>query len=105
MSGSAGSPGAGTAVRRSKPELKQPKQFKVLLHNDHYTTMDFVVEVLRTIFRRSEVEAVRIMLAVHRAGIGVAGVYSAAVAEMKVTQVHERAKEEGFPLRCSIEPE
>ncbi len=79
--------------------------FKVLLHNDDYTTMEFVVEVLRSIFRKSGPDAVEIMLNVHQQGVGVAGVYAAQLAETKVSKVHQRAEQQGYPLRCSIEPE
>ncbi len=84
-------------------ELKEPPKYKVLLHNDDYTTMEFVVKVLMTVFHKTKVEAVKIMLNVHRNGIGVCGVYPAEIAETKVTLVHNMAKREGFPLRCSME--
>lgn len=84
---------------------KTPPMYKVLLLNDDYTPMDFVVEVLMQFFRKSEAEAVRIMLAVHHAGIGVAGVYSHEVAETKINQVMNAAQSEGYPLQCTMEPE
>jgi len=84
-------------------ELKEPPYYKVLLHNDDYTTMDFVVKVLMTVFHKSKAEAVQIMLNVHRKGIGVCGVYRAEIAETKVAMVHKMARREGFPLRCSME--
>jgi ATP-dependent Clp protease adaptor protein ClpS len=84
-------------------ELKEPPYYKVLLHNDDYTTMDFVVKVLMTVFHKSKAEAVQIMLNVHRKGIGVCGVYPAEIAETKVAMVHKMARREGFPLRCSME--
>jgi ATP-dependent Clp protease adaptor protein ClpS len=74
------------------------------MHNDDYTTMDFVVAVLVVIFGKPFDEAERIMLNVHRKGVGICGVYTEEVAETKVAQVHERAQESGFPLRCSMEP-
>jgi ATP-dependent Clp protease adaptor protein ClpS len=77
----------------------------VLLHNDNYTTREFVVEVLRTVFHRSEQEAVQIMLHVHYNGIGVAGVYTFEVAETKIKLVEAAARDNGFPLRLSMEPE
>lgn len=89
----------------SEREAKGPRRFKVLLHNDDYTTMDFVVEILVTVFRKNEAEAVRIMLAVHNEGLGVCGVYPAEVAETKVDAVHRLAKSAGYPLRCSMEAE
>ncbi|MBU2490357.1 MAG: ATP-dependent Clp protease adaptor ClpS [Proteobacteria bacterium] len=79
--------------------------YRVLLHNDDYTTMDFVVQVLTSVFRKPSAEAVLIMLNVHENGIGVAGVYTAEVAETKIHIVHQMAREKGFPLRCSMEPE
>ncbi|MBW1987959.1 MAG: ATP-dependent Clp protease adaptor ClpS [Deltaproteobacteria bacterium] len=79
--------------------------YRVLLHNDDYTTMDFVVEVLRTVFHKPSAEASRIMWNVHLNGVGVAGVYTAEVAETKIHTVHRLAREHGFPLRCSMEPE
>ncbi len=84
-------------------ELKEPSMYKVLLHNDHYTTMEFVVEVLVFVFNKPEESAYAIMLDVHRQGIGVCGVYTYDVAETKVNTVHALARERGFPLRCSME--
>ncbi len=77
--------------------------FKVLLHNDDYTTMEFVVYILQAIFHRSDIDAVQIMLHVHKNGIGVAGVYTYEVAETRVAQVETLARQNEFPLRCSIE--
>lgn len=85
------------------PKLKQPPRFAVLLHNDDYTTMEFVVEILQRYFHREGEEAVRIMLAVHRQGKGVAGTYTRDIAETKVSQVQEYARSRGFPLKCTIE--
>ncbi|MBU1230802.1 MAG: ATP-dependent Clp protease adaptor ClpS [Proteobacteria bacterium] len=84
-------------------EAREPRRFKVLLHNDDYTTMDFVVHVLRRVFQKPEQEAMRIMLAVHQQGLGMCGVYTAEVAETKVDTVHAMAKAAGFPLRASLE--
>ncbi len=94
-------------VTRTRPRTvaKRPPRYKVLLHNDHYTTMDFVVEVLRDIFQKGMVEAVNIMLSVHKSGVGLAGVYAAEVAEAKIDRVHQLAEKKGFPLKCSMEPE
>ena len=86
-------------------ELKPPRRFQVLLHNDDYTTMEFVIDILRSIFHRSVEESARIMLKVHQDGMGLAGVYTAQVAETKVRTGRERAKEEGHPLLCTMEPE
>lgn len=83
--------------------VREPRQFKVLLHNDDYTTMDFVVEVLRKVFGKSEPEAMAVMMSVHEKGTGVCGIYTAEVAETKVYVVHQMAKARSFPLRCSME--
>jgi ATP-dependent Clp protease adaptor protein ClpS len=88
---------------RSERKLKKPKLYKVLLHNDDYTTMEFVVYILQGIFHHSEASAVQIMLHVHKNGIGVAGVYTYEVAETRVAQVEALAREYEFPLRCSLE--
>lgn len=90
---------------RQREELKTPPLFKVLMHNDDYTTMEFVVEVLRAVFHQSEPEAERIMLAIHFQGLGHCGTYPFAIAETKVQEVRSRARKAGFPLRCSIEKE
>jgi len=97
-------PGEGAAVK-TKPKVKPPRKFKVLLHNDDYTTQDFVVQILMSVFQKGPADAVAIMLDVHKRGIGVCGLYTAEVAEAKVKTVHDRAKERGYPLRCSMEPE
>ena len=99
-------PDTGT-VTEAKPEqkLKRPRLYKVLLHNDHYPTREFVVAVLKEVFHKSETEAVQIMLHVHYNGIGVAGVYTFEVAETKVRIVEAAARDNGFPLRLSMEPE
>jgi ATP-dependent Clp protease adaptor protein ClpS len=99
-----GEAGSDAAVQEAE-KTDVPRRFQVLLHNDDYTTMDFVVEILMDIFRKSGEEALRVMLNVHENGIGVAGVYVKPVAEMKVHSVHKRARENGFPLRCSLGPE
>src|SRR2546422_666865 len=88
---------------RTEHKLQKPKLFKVLLHNDDYTTMEFVVFILMSIFHRSETDAVQIMLHVHKNGIGVAGVYTYEVAETRMTQVEALARQNEFPLRCSLE--
>lgn len=103
-------PGGGESVKarprqRPKPSTERPPRYKVLIHNDDYTTMEFVVEVLQGVFRKPHEEAVRIMLNVHRKGIGLCGVYPFEIAETKVDCVHKLAQENGFPLRCSMEQE
>ena len=85
--------------------VKEPDMYRVVMLNDDYTTMEFVVEVLIDIFGKSEAEARRIMLAVHKQGRGVAGVYVYDIAVSKVAQVDEAAKKKGFPLKCTVEKE
>ena len=87
----------------TEEEVKEPRKYKVLLHNDDYTTMEFVIEILMRVFRKSEAQATKIMLAVHNEGVGVCGTYTAEVAEVKVDAVHRLARAAGFPLRCSME--
>lgn len=88
---------------RAERKLKKPKQYKVLLHNDDYTTMEFVVYVLQGVFRHSEAEATQIMLHIHTRGSGVAGVYTREIAESRIAQVESLARTHEFPLRCSME--
>jgi ATP-dependent Clp protease adaptor protein ClpS len=83
--------------------LEEPPMYRVLLHNDDYTTMEFVVEILQRVFHKSSTEATRIMLLVHKSGVGVCGVFPAEIAETKVEVVHHLAKKHGFPLQCSME--
>ncbi len=90
-------------IERVDEDLQEPPMYRVLLHNDDYTTMDFVVEILQEVFNKGPSEAVAIMLRVHRQGIGVCGTYIKEIAETKVDQVHSRAREAGFPLRASME--
>lgn len=99
-----GTPGGGAALK-DKQKVSRPKRYKVLLLNDHYTTMEFVVDILVQVFRRSESEAYTIMLSVHENGIGVAGVYIKAIAEAKIQMVHDLARDHQFPLRCTMEQE
>lgn len=89
----------------SKAKLKKPPLYKVLIHNDDFTTMDFVVFVLQHVFQRSESDALRIMLHVHNQGVGVAGTYTYEVAEMKAAKVITLAREREFPLLCTVEEE
>ena len=88
---------------QQKPRLQEPKLFRVLLHNDHYTTMDFVVKVIVSVFHKPAAEATKIMLDVHRRGHGVVGVYTWDIASTRVSQVHELARKSEFPLRASCE--
>ena len=89
----------------SETKLKRPSMFKVLLHNDDYTTREFVVEVLRSVFHHAEPEAVRIMLHVHQNGVGVAGVYTYEIAETKARTVETLAREREYPLQLTLEPD
>ena len=88
---------------KSRKKLKLPQSYKVLLHNDNYTTMEFVVFVLETVFSKSLSEATRIMLHVNKNGIGVCGSYSYEVAETKVETVHSLAEQYEFPLLATME--
>ncbi len=88
-----------------RDDVREPPMYRVLLHNDDYTTMDFVVEILMLIFNKSPEEAVNIMLNVHRKGMGLCGVYTYEVSETKIETVHAIAREQGFPLKCTMEKE
>jgi ATP-dependent Clp protease adaptor protein ClpS len=90
-------------VTETTREVKEPPVYKVLLHNDDYTTKEFVVLILQHVFCKEETEAVQIMLHVHRKGIGVAGIYPREVAETKVAVVTDMARQNEFPLKCSME--
>jgi ATP-dependent Clp protease adaptor protein ClpS len=90
-------------LEKTRPKTQKPPLYNVILHNDDYTTMQFVIEVLEAIFHKSPAEAFRIMMHVHTRGQGLCGAYPYEVAETKVGLVHERAREEGFPLRASME--
>ena len=87
----------------SESRLDEPRMYRVILHNDHYTTMDFVVEVIMKIFHRPAAEATKIMLDVHKKGHGVCGIYTYDIAVTKVSQVHRAAKQKGYPLKSSYE--
>ena len=90
-------------VTETEKKLKKPPLYKVLLHNDDYTTKEFVVQVLQYVFHKEPTEAVQIMLHVHRKGIGVAGVYSYEIAETKVALVESLARQNEYPLKCTME--
>ncbi len=90
----------GILTKNKKPDL-----YKVLLLNDDYTTMDFVVYVLESVFAKSSVEAVRIMLHVHKNGVGLAGIYTKDIAETRINIVHEIALKNNYPLKCIMEKE
>ena len=93
----------GDVLEKTRTSLKEPEQFKVLLLNDDYTPMDFVVQVLENIFNKQPSEAYRIMMQVHTQGSGLAGVYSHEVAETKVADVVELAQDSGYPLQATME--
>jgi ATP-dependent Clp protease adaptor protein ClpS len=95
----------GEILERTKQQTRKPELFKVLLLNDDYTTMEFVVEILENVFNKAPAEAYRIMMAVHTQGQGLCGVYPFDVAETKVAAVVDLARRSGFPLRAAMEPE
>ena len=95
----------GTVLEQKKQQVKPPPMFKVLLLNDDYTPMEFVVHVLERFFGKGREEATRIMLHVHQKGVGVCGVYTFEVAETKVTQVMDFARNQQHPLQCTMEKE
>ncbi len=88
---------------KTDEKVVEPDFYKVLLHNDDYTTMDFVVEILMNVFNKSFEDATMTMLNVHTKGVGLCGVYTYEIAETKVTIVNEKAKNKGFPLKCTME--
>ena len=93
----------GWVISDHKTEVKEPPLYKVLLHNDDYTSMEFVVLLLEKVFTKTTPEATRIMLNVHQQGIGVAGVYHKEIAETKMAIVHDLAQKNEYPLKCSME--
>ena len=101
-----GSAGAGTAVvTKTKPRVKRPNMYRVLLLNDDYTPMEFVVHVLIRFFNKNQEDATRIMLHVHQKGVGVCGVFTFEIAETKVTQTMDLARKNQHPLQCTLEKE
>lgn len=94
--------GVATATRK---KVARPSRYKVILYNDDYTPMEFVVAILERIFGKGPSEATAIMLAIHKTGLGVAGVFVLEVAETKVVQVHAAAEQRGYPLRAGVEKE
>jgi ATP-dependent Clp protease adaptor protein ClpS len=93
------------AVTQTRERVARPPKFKVILFNDDYTPMEFVVGVLEHVFGKSPAEATQLMLQIHRSGLGIAGVYVLEVAETKVVTVHHMAEERGHPLRAGVEKE
>lgn len=96
--------GSDVAVLSPKPKFKRPPQYAVIIHNDDYTTMEFVIEVLMKFFHKNMDQAAKIMLEVHQKGRGVAGIYSYDIAETKCQQVVEYARSHGHPLLTTVEP-
>ena len=90
-------------ITETEKKTKQPPLYKVLLHNDDYTTMEFVIYVLESIFHKSPSDAMRIMLHVHNNGFGVCGVYTHEIAETKITRVHDLASQYEYPLKATME--
>ena len=97
--------GEGGVLTETRKRVARPDKYKVLLHNDDFTPMEFVVSVLEQIFGKGPSAATHIMLQIHRTGLGVAGVYMLEVAETKVAAVHQAAGERGYPLRAGVEKE
>ncbi len=95
----------GDVGLKDRAEVKRPERWKVVLYNDDYTPMEFVVAVLEQVFGKPPTEATQIMLRIHRGGKGIAGVYILEIAETKVTRVHQLAEERGYPLRAGVEKE
>ncbi len=93
----------GATLERIRPVTKEPTRFRVLLHNDDYTTMEFVLKVLETVFYKTPAEAYRVMMQVHTEGQGLCGVYPYEVAETKADTVQHLARRDGFPLQASVE--
>ncbi len=92
-------------LTESETRLEKPKLYKVILHNDDFTTMEFVVFILKQVFMRSDAEAFTIMLKVHSEGIGIAGVYAYEIAQMKAEKAMNLSKEHEYPLLCTVEEE
>jgi len=95
----------GPVVHEAEPKVQRPRLYKVLLLNDDYTPMEFVVVLIERVFHKNREEATQIMLHVHQKGVGVCGVFTREVAETKVRQVLGFAKERQHPLQCTLEPE
>jgi len=93
------------ALETAKPRLKRPPLYRVLLLNDDYTTMEFVIDVLTSVFHHSEEKAAHIMMHVHQKGSGVCGIFTREIAETKVEQVIQYAQQNKHPLQCTMEPD
>ena len=97
--------GGGEVMTESEIKLEKPKLYKVLLHNDDFTTMEFVIFVLQYVFNREDAEAFTIMLKVHNEGVGIAGVYPYEIANVKCNKAMNLAKSREYPLLCTVEEE
>jgi len=95
----------GAVLTESETKLEKPKMFKVLLHNDDFTTMDFVIFILKHVFLKGDIEAISIMLKVHNEGVGIAGVYPYEIANMKAEKAINLSKAHEYPLLCTVEEE
>ena len=93
----------GSIATKDRSEVREPSLYKVLLHNDDYTSMEFVIAILERIFKKNTTEASKIMLSVHQDGVGIAGVYTREICETKVSLVHDLARQSEYPLRCTME--
>ena len=92
-------------ISETRDDIDELPMYRVLLHNDDYTTMEFVVEVLILVFRKSPEDSVEIMLNVHHKGVGICGVYTYEISETKVNNGHALARQHGFPVKCTMEKE
>ncbi len=95
----------GAVLTEKRPKVARPPKFKVILYNDDYTPMEFVVAVLEQVFGKGPTEATQLMLQIHRSGLGIAGVYVLEVAETRAATVHRLAEAQGYPLRAGVEKE
>lgn len=95
---------SGVILSEKSPETKPPKMYEVIMYNDNFTPMDFVVDLLRIFFFKPKPKAMEIMLKIHTGGKAVCGIYTKNVAEMKISQVHRYSTEHEYPLRCDIQP-
>lgn len=94
---------AEKTIEKTQEQVKEPDMYRVILHNDNYTTMEFVVEVIMKVFHKSAMEATKIMLRVHKQGKGTVGTFTYDVAQTKAQQVHKMARQRDYPLKCTVE--
>lgn len=93
----------GSTATRKRSKVREPSLYKVLLHNDDYTSMEFVIAILERVFRKNTSEATKVMMNVHQEGIGIAGIFTREICETKAAIVHDLARQNEYPLRCSVE--